>query len=596
MYGDASRPEADLTFFAGTFCKHPLAMTAAQAVLDKMQTDGPDVQVGLAYRAQALTAELRPILGRSGLPLKIDQFSSLMYLDTSGAGEAGELLLKGLIYRGVYIWEGRTLFLSAAHTDQDLDDVRRAVAETLDELITRNVLPAAPALRPSNAVPLRDEQELLWLGAELASGSQAAYNEILTIPVTGQLRPDLVAEALSRLVQRHDALRLRIDTLARTQSPVADSDIPMETISLGGGKDRWLAGRQHVLRLLDTHFDLVGGPIVRAALLTSDCNETVMVLVFPHAVIDGWSISVLRRDFAAIYGALHRRHPDFLRQADSFAEFVRWEASQMAAVREAMGAYWRCQLDGVDARSVLFPGPRTGRSYLASFRRVPLGEDFPRRLAKLCAALSITPFVAGLTAWYAALSVATERSDLVVAAAIAGQPQCGRPDLVGYCLRILPLRTDTAGAKTFVALAGRVSTIVRDAMTHWFVSEAELIEHYWPGGDQARPPLGGAHFELETVDQSVALGDAPPLGLDLAEVTYTKWDISMVLVDQGESMTAQLVHNCDVVPDKVAAGLLDIYVGILRSACDDAAAPWAFPADAAGPRFRASRRELSSGP
>jgi hypothetical protein len=32
-----------------------------------------------------------------------------------------------LIARGVYIWEGRTLFLSTAHTDADLDTIRAAV-------------------------------------------------------------------------------------------------------------------------------------------------------------------------------------------------------------------------------------------------------------------------------------------------------------------------------------------------------------------------------------------------------------------------------------------------------------------------------------
>ena len=35
-FGDASHPISDQTFFAGTFCKHPLAMAATQAVLLKM--------------------------------------------------------------------------------------------------------------------------------------------------------------------------------------------------------------------------------------------------------------------------------------------------------------------------------------------------------------------------------------------------------------------------------------------------------------------------------------------------------------------------------------------------------------------------------
>src|SRR5262249_12998256 len=36
-YGDASYPGATTTFFAGTFCKHPLTMAAARAVLKHLR-------------------------------------------------------------------------------------------------------------------------------------------------------------------------------------------------------------------------------------------------------------------------------------------------------------------------------------------------------------------------------------------------------------------------------------------------------------------------------------------------------------------------------------------------------------------------------
>ena len=43
-YGDASYPQAALTFFAGTFCKHPLAMAAAWAALNHLKSHGPALQ------------------------------------------------------------------------------------------------------------------------------------------------------------------------------------------------------------------------------------------------------------------------------------------------------------------------------------------------------------------------------------------------------------------------------------------------------------------------------------------------------------------------------------------------------------------------
>ena len=43
-YGDTSFPEVGVTFFAGTFVRHPLALAAAKAVLLHLKEQGPELQ------------------------------------------------------------------------------------------------------------------------------------------------------------------------------------------------------------------------------------------------------------------------------------------------------------------------------------------------------------------------------------------------------------------------------------------------------------------------------------------------------------------------------------------------------------------------
>src|SRR5262249_40871898 len=43
-YGDASYPEVGVTFFAGTFVRHPLVLAALLAVLEHMKARGPALQ------------------------------------------------------------------------------------------------------------------------------------------------------------------------------------------------------------------------------------------------------------------------------------------------------------------------------------------------------------------------------------------------------------------------------------------------------------------------------------------------------------------------------------------------------------------------
>src|SRR5262249_17254307 len=43
-YGDDSFPEVGVTFFAGTFVRHPLALASARAVLEHLKREGPELQ------------------------------------------------------------------------------------------------------------------------------------------------------------------------------------------------------------------------------------------------------------------------------------------------------------------------------------------------------------------------------------------------------------------------------------------------------------------------------------------------------------------------------------------------------------------------
>ncbi|MGH9648571.1 MAG: aminotransferase class III-fold pyridoxal phosphate-dependent enzyme, partial [Bryobacteraceae bacterium] len=63
-YGDDSYPETGVTFFAGTFVRHPLAMAAARAVLQHLKESGPALQERLTQRTENFVANLNRIFER----------------------------------------------------------------------------------------------------------------------------------------------------------------------------------------------------------------------------------------------------------------------------------------------------------------------------------------------------------------------------------------------------------------------------------------------------------------------------------------------------------------------------------------------------
>src|SRR5262249_39988235 len=116
-YNDHSYPRATTTFFAGTFCKHPLAMAAARAVLKRLKAEGPGLQQTLNNRTSSVAAELNAFFDAEEFPIRINHFGSLFRFSFRGNLD---LLFYHLMEKGIYIWEGRNCFLSTAHGETDL--------------------------------------------------------------------------------------------------------------------------------------------------------------------------------------------------------------------------------------------------------------------------------------------------------------------------------------------------------------------------------------------------------------------------------------------------------------------------------------------
>lgn len=119
-YGDSSFPEVGVTFFAGTFVRHPLAMAASRAVLYRLKEEGPGLQAGLNARTERFVADLNRHFRSVGAPVHIPHFSSVFYIHFDDDVKWGSLLWIHLREKGVHIWEGRPCFLSTSHSDDDI--------------------------------------------------------------------------------------------------------------------------------------------------------------------------------------------------------------------------------------------------------------------------------------------------------------------------------------------------------------------------------------------------------------------------------------------------------------------------------------------
>ncbi len=141
QYGDGSFPEVGVTFFAGTYIRHPLTLAASWAVLNHLKNEGGGLQRGLNARTAEMVGELNRFFTKSGVPLHLENFASLFYPHFDDEIKFGSLLYFHLRARGVHIWEGRPCFLSTAHTEADVALVVAAFKDSICAMQAGGFLP-----------------------------------------------------------------------------------------------------------------------------------------------------------------------------------------------------------------------------------------------------------------------------------------------------------------------------------------------------------------------------------------------------------------------------------------------------------------------
>ena len=145
QYGDDSVPTVGVTYFAGTFVRHPLALAAAKAVLTHLKEQGPELQRQVTGRVESFAATMNAFFRSVGAPLEIRHFASLWKIFFTTEQSFGELMFTMMRDRGLHIWDGFPCFFTTAHEPEHIATVIRICQESVHEMQEADFLAGHPA-------------------------------------------------------------------------------------------------------------------------------------------------------------------------------------------------------------------------------------------------------------------------------------------------------------------------------------------------------------------------------------------------------------------------------------------------------------------
>jgi amino acid adenylation domain-containing protein len=579
QFGNESVPQVGVTFFAGTFVRHPLTMAAVKATLEHLRDAGPTLQTSLAEKTAALVGDLNAMFQEFGFPAHIQHFASWFFFSVPAEARLAKLLYYHLREKGLHLQEGFPCFLTTAHTTEDLQQVRDIFRQVLSEMHEHEIIghtsshPDGQGPSGGHAVlsspleaPITEAQREVMLASQLGAEASCAFNESVSLHLFGLLDRAKLKTALEQVVARHEALRLAVG--ADGETVVVSAHVPV-TITEEDWRSRSQEDQAREIHALlqaeaGTPFDLKQAPLFRCTLVQLADEHSVLIFTGHHIIVDGWSINVLFEELGKIYSALQANQAAKLLPVHSFLEQARTEKAQPNAETEA---FW------MDAFRTLpppleLPTDRP-RGVLREHRGSTLKRVFPAELVSKLRASSArsgnTLFSTLLSGYSLLLSRLTRQQDVVVGIPMAGQRNFAGESFVGHSVNFLPIRVDVAREATFAELTAQIKGKVYDALDNQDYTLGTLVRKLKIPRNPARLELVEAQFNLEQVGAGVQF-DGLTTRLEANPKAAVNADIFFNFIDRGEEIAVECDYNTGLFDEST----LDRWVSCLQTMLEDA--------------------------
>ena len=422
--------------------------------------------------------------------------------------------------------------------------------------------------------PLSAAQELLWL-LQRTGTEPAAYNLPELWRVRGPLDRTALDQALTRLVDRHAALRtaFRATPSGPVQRVLPSRPIAAEQVDVAGdtADERDADARARLQGVAARPFDLEQGLLLRVAVASIAPDEHLLLLVTHHLVSDGWSRGIMLRELGALYdGALHGRVPELPELPIRYTDYAAWQRERLAGEGyERQRRYW---MERLAHRSLAVDLPtdraRVQAPSFAGAREVVL---FPKplldRLRAVARVHDATLFMVLLAGFQSLLHRYSGQADIVVGTAVAGRTRPELEGLVGYFVNTLALDASFDDDPTFAALLARVREAQLGASENADVPFDEIGQALLRAGSTNTPACQVMFVLQNNAPTSLHLGDAELRGVR-TELGTAKFDLYLSMGEQADGLRAALQYRSDLFDRETVARMLRHLERLLGGAAD----------------------------
>lgn len=439
---------------------------------------------------------------------------------------------------------------------------------------------AAPYIPIAQAAEAKDYsvsagQWRLWVLSQRARVSHA-YKMIGQLPLAGEQYPQLLEQAILKVIERHEILRtvFRENELGELRQVILTPtalNFRMDYVDLEAAdkaqKELYL--QQEGLAA----FDLANGPLLRAALIKLSPDSYLFNYSMHHIISDGWSMELLHKEITGYYNALVKGVAYQLAPLRiQYKDFASWQAHELQGGGfSEHRKYWLSQFEGelpVLELPAAFPRPAM-ISYNGRRLSSLISAAQTTALRALCRRQQATLFMGLVSVLKALFHRYTHQTDIIIGTSVAGRKDAELENQIGFYLNTLALRTSFSGSDSFEELLGKIRNNTLLAYEYQAYPFDRLIEEVQIDQGGRRSPLFDVLVLLQNYQapamQQEEVGPDENSIVDEGAVA-AKYDLTILFYEMGSRLRMELNYNSDIYDKRAMERLMLHFKQLLAAA------------------------------
>ena len=434
----------------------------------------------------------------------------------------------------------------------------RELAACIDNVSTVSNYSEMKSVASENTLfDLSEHQKRMWF-VDQVQGAGSAYNIPFALHIEGEFIPEIAEQALNVILERHTALRtiFKQDDLKPVQIIQAHKNRKLNTLNLSDDNED--SARLNLTTLLSKEIDecfvLENGPLFKYSLYKLPAkhgkDQYVLLFVFHHIISDGWSLSIISKEFSEIYNQIHSGEIlSWETNAWQYVDYAEWSNANVSSdVYKSQIEYWKKKLVNIPQVHNLpldKPRPRH-QTFSGNYYDFSLGIDVSDKIRILASKNNTTPFVFLNAVFFILLARFSRQTDIVIGVPTAGRTSKSLESVVGFFINTLVLRASYASEETFGGFLQKIKEVNVEAIKNQDVSFTTLLDEIDHARSRSHSPLFQILMSMDTNDVHVPkMANLDVQMFDLVS-RQSKYDLVFHVAGSHSEYKMSFEYNTDI--------------------------------------------------